>query len=255
MQAKVVGGKTAPPGSHPWQVSLGVSWIADGREAHFCGGTLVDANHIVTAAHCVRGLLPEDFLVVAGTQTLTRANNRYSVASVAWHQAFDRDSFDNDVALVELRDPVPFGKSARAVNLVASIDEESQLVQGKKLRVTGWGATAVGGSSVATLRMIDVPYISRDTCNKSYAYNGDVHENMLCAGDPPTVTGTQILQDACQGDSGGPLIANIASGQPVLVGVTSWGKGCAVPNKYGVYARLSSYLPWIAACRSKAGPC
>lgn len=254
-QAKIINGVAAAPNSHPWQVSLGVAWIADQKQAHFCGGSLVDDKWIMTAAHCVRGLLMEDFLVVAGTTILNQSNTRYGPARVIVHPDYNWSIQDNDVALIELRDPVKFSASIKPIQLVSSIEDEAKLVQGKKLRVTGWGAIEQGGKGVAALQYIDVPYISRKTCNSFNSYNGRITDAMMCAGTIPKIGANTIYQDSCQGDSGGPLVASIGSSKPVLVGVTSWGDGCGQPNKFGVYTRLAIFSSWIEKCRSGSSDC
>jgi secreted trypsin-like serine protease len=83
----------------------------------------------------------------------------------------------------------------------------------------------------------DVPIVPNTTCNEE-AYKGDVKEGMLCAGY------REGGVDACQGDSGGPLMAKVSS-VPTLVGIVSWGRGCALKLKYGVYTRVTTYAGWI----------
>jgi hypothetical protein len=104
--------------------------------------------------------------------------------------------------------------------------------------VSGWGATAEGGSSAAILQKVRVPIVSNTTCNA--AYGGGITANMLCAG---LVEGGK---DSCQGDSGGPLVVPDGSGWR-LAGVVSFGNGCARPNFYGVYTRISSFTTWITS--------
>jgi secreted trypsin-like serine protease len=254
-QAKIINGKAAGPNSHPWQVSLGVSWIADEREAHFCGGSLIDETWVITAAHCVRGLSSDHFVVVAGTTTLSQTNTRYGPARVLIHPKFNPVSYENDVALIELRDRVPISAAAQPIALVQSDSQEAALVQGKTLRITGWGAVQVGGRPVGVLQYIDVPYVSRQTCNSFNSYNGAITNSMLCAGTIPSLAGGQFIQDTCQGDSGGPLVAAYGTRTPVLVGITSWGDGCAQPNKFGVYTRLAVLADWVKTCRLEADGC
>ena len=85
----------------------------------------------------------------------------------------------------------------------------------------------------------DFQKLPTSLCNQPNSYNGEiVEENMLCAGD------MQGIKDSCMGDSGGPLLYYDEDG-PLQVGVTSWGKGCGLPNKPGVYSRVSSAYGWI----------
>lgn len=252
---KITGGKPVLPNSHPWQVSLGVSWVPDQQEAHFCGGSIVNEKWIVTAAHCVRGLLTEDYLIVVGTTVLNNTSARHAGTRIIVHPQYDQGNNDNDIALVELKTPLKLGGIVKSIAVVGTEAEESTLVQGKTLRVTGWGSNGEGQSKMSVLNYIDVPYVSRDSCNEFSAYNKAVTERMLCAGSPPKIKNGKLWLDACQGDSGGPLTASINSAKPVLVGVVSWGKGCGLPNKFGVYSRVSSFSPWLDACMSGKSGC
>ena len=108
--------------------------------------------------------------------------------------------------------------------------------------VSGWGTLASGGSLSDTLQWVKVPPVSDDTCNQPASLNGQIKANMICAG----LSAGGV--DACQGDSGGPLVTKatgVDSGYS-LIGVVSFGEGCALPNKYGVYAEVSFFLSWIA---------
>lgn len=242
---KIVGGKDAPMNSHPWQVSLGVSWIESPDFAHFCGGALINEKWMVTAAHCVRGLLNEDVLVVVGETVLKGGASRREVALIISHPEFNRDTYENDIAVVKLRSNVTFNSSIKSVRLVSTIDNERELIK-KKLRVAGWGAKEFDGNSVAVLQVIDIPYITRKRCNSINSYENRVSGNMLCAGIKPELTPDgRLIQDACKGDSGGPLIGGYATATPIVVGLVSWGDGCAKPNKFGVYTRVSSYSDWV----------
>jgi trypsin len=114
----------------------------------------------------------------------------------------------------------------------------SSIAVGTNVVVTGWGRTSEGGSSSTTLRQVTVQIINQSTCNSAYSAHGGVSSNMICAGVPGGG------RDACQGDSGGPLIT---TNPRSLVGIVSWGVGCARPQFPGVYARVSSVCNWIIA--------
>ena len=107
---------------------------------------------------------------------------------------------------------------------------------------SGWGTLSSGSSALPNiLQKVDVPLVNTADCNSAAAYGGDITDRMVCAG----------LQaggkDSCQGDSGGPLFASEADGSFKLVGVVSWGEGCARPNKYGVYSKVNIMVDWIAS--------
>jgi secreted trypsin-like serine protease len=247
---KIVGGRVAPPGSYPWQVSLGVSWIADPYRAHFCGGSVYSANWIVTAAHCMENTPPKDVIVTAGTHLLgnNTGGSRRNVKRIIIKSNFDSQTMDNDVALIELAEPLELDATIQPIKLVASTDEPTLLRNGTALVVTGWGTTRQNGKPVRDLRYVEVPLVERTTCNRPLGYDAAVSPNMICAG--ASAGGV----DACQGDSGGPLTVG-AEAKPQLAGVVSWGEGCARPNKPGVYTRVANYSSWVAGCVAKPEQC
>jgi secreted trypsin-like serine protease len=247
-QPKIVGGKPAPAGAFPWQVSLGVSWIADSFSAHFCGGSVFSEKWIVTAAHCAVGLTPGKVIVTAGTNRLVDGAVRRNVNRIIVHRNYNAQSMDNDIALMELRDPLPTGLQIKKIELLTP-GEEGGLTDTSVFTVTGWGATTEGGSVVRDLRYLDaLPFVSRTTCNLPQAYDGRITPNMLCAG--VRVGG----MDSCQGDSGGPLSFGTVAA-PKLAGIVSWGDGCARPDKVGIYTRVVNYIDWINSCVAGAQSC
>ena len=110
-----------------------------------------------------------------------------------------------------------------------------------KLFLQGWGTTSSGGSISEDLLKVEVPFVDKETCEQDYT-GYTISDNMLCAGEKG--------KDSCQGDSGGPLVA-YDNGSPVLVGVVSWGIGCAFEGYPGVYAKVSNYLDWIENVMAK----
>lgn len=248
LEPKIVGGKQASKGAYPWQVSIGVSWIADPYRAHFCGGTVYSATWIVTAAHCLDRVKPKDIIVSAGTHKLGQGGSRHNANRVVVKSDYNSNTFDNDIALIELLDPLSLGNEIKSIPLLSATDESNLLKIDTTLIVLGWGATTEGGKAVRDLRFAEVPFVERENCNRPLAYDGRISENMICAGV------TSGGMDSCQGDSGGPLSVNAADG-PKLAGVVSWGDGCARPNRVGVYARVAKYTNWIAACVANPVTC
>lgn len=246
-EAKIVGGKPASAGAFPWQVSLGVSWIADPYSAHFCGGSVYSDRWIITAAHCAEDLTPLQVVITAGTNRLVATATRRNVKRIIVHKDYNATTTDNDVALMELMDPLPLGSEIKSVTLLPLSSEDSLLIEGAHLVVTGWGATQEGGQPVRDLRYLDdLPYVTRATCNRPLAYDGRITENMICAG--------RAGIDSCQGDSGGPLTVETET-VPKLAGIVSWGEGCARPNKFGIYTRVAKYTDWVEACVSGSATC
>lgn len=225
---RIVGGEPTTIKEHRWQVALNV--VQDG-EIFLCGGSLIADRWVLTAAHCFKpSTNPNEVKAKAGATYL--AEGLWSdVDRIVIHEAYDLRTHENDLALIRLRtrpegQVIPVMKPERAISV------------GQPLEVTGWGATSEGGYAAKRLLKASVPYVANSTCNEPAAYNGAVKPGMMCAGYQEGGV------DSCQGDSGGPLVWRTAEGA-VLVGVVSWGGGCARKLKYGIYTRTATYTNWI----------
>ncbi|XP_009980441.1 PREDICTED: transmembrane protease serine 5-like [Tauraco erythrolophus] len=235
--ARVVGGTEVPLGRWPWQVS-----VYHGAQ-HRCGGSVLAREWIVTAAHCVhsyRRLPTSAWLVFAGviTHSLIKQEAGVSVKKIIYHPLYNDNSLDYDIALMKLQVPLNFSDAIRAVCLPPS---HQDLFQGAQCWVSGWGYTRPDQAQVTeTLQEAPVPLIGTKRCNSSCMYAGELTARMLCAGY------LRGKIDACQGDSGGPLVCQDELVWR-LVGIVSWGQGCAEPNHPGVYTNVAQLLPWIYA--------
>lgn len=229
----IVGGSVAGPRDNPFQVALLNKSVSNNFNAQFCGGTLVKGNKVVTAAHCSDMVRAGQVQVLTGTRNLDGTGVRHNVTRIDIHPSWSQSNYDYDVAVWTLSSTV------RGVPF-ASLASRDPAV-GTSMLVTGWGTLSSGGASPTNLRKVNVPMVSRANCNDRNSYNGQITSRMLCAGYDAGG------RDSCQGDSGGPL----ARGN-VLTGIVSWGSGCGVRNKHGVYTRVSerSVRNFI---RSKAG--
>jgi trypsin len=216
---QIVGGTRASIADHPYVVYLST---ADGFQ--FCGGTLVDDNKVVTAAHCTAGKKPADLVVVAGREDKNSGAGVVSPVRTIWvHPEFSDVRSGADVSVLTLTQRVPY----QPLPLPAK-DDADLYRPGQPGLILGWGRVASNGQSSQFLMRASVPVVADKDCTASYP--GYKAESMVCAGVP------QGGVDTCQGDSGGPLVVN---GR--LAGITSWGEGCAAPNKFGVYTRLATY--------------
>lgn len=242
--SKIIGGVPAPPGSYPWQVSMQRS----DNHSHFCGGSVLNDRSIVTAAHCVVKLRPTDVHVVAGTHVQTAASPRARVRQIVIHKQYQAKSWDYDVAVVVLENPLALGTAIQPIRPI--IDAEELVLGETPLFVAGWGVTSEAGQTVSTLREISVPLVPTVDCNDPLSYRGAVTDRMLCAG-----LALGGGKDSCEGDSGGPLATRRSGSEARLVGIVSWGEGCAKPGKPGVYARVSKFNAWITACVASPSTC
>ena len=226
---RIVGGEPTTIKEHPWQVALNVT--LDG-EIFVCGGSLVADRWVLTAAHCFKpSTKPIEVRVKAGATELTEGQWS-SIESIVIHEANNPKTHENDLALIRLSFP-PEGR------IIPIMKVAQTLMVGQPLEVAGWGATAYGGYAAKHLLKAIVPYVANESCNEPTAYNNTIKPTMMCAGYQDGEV------DSCQGDSGGPLVWYTADG-PVLVGVVSWGDGCARKLRYGVYTRVATYTGWIA---------
>jgi len=220
---RIVGGTPAGPTDNPFQVALLNRTQPDNFAAQFCGGTLVRENFVVTAAHCSDFVAANAVQVLTGSRRLDASGVRRDVTRITVHPNWNAATFDHDVAVWELA-------TAATGAPVASLATDDGPV-GADLLATGWGALAEGGTRPVDLRRVLLPLVDRANCNDANSYNGQISDNMLCAGRDAGGT------DTCQGDSGGPLTRG--PNNSVLTGITSWGTGCARPNLFGVYTRVS----------------
>ncbi|XP_071396651.1 trypsin II-P29-like [Centroberyx affinis] len=230
LNPRIVGGQDAPPGSWPWQASIHAFGFG-----HFCGGSLINSQWVLTAAHCFTGD-DNDTVVYLGRQTQEGPNpNEVSrmIERIVCHPDYNSFTEDNDICLLKLKSAVNFTDYISPVCLAAS---NSSFHNGTESWVTGFGRNGTGGFP-ETLQEVNVPIVGNRQCN--CYYDSGITENMICAGLQ------EGGKDSCQGDSGGPIVSK----QDVWIqsGVVSFGIGCAVPGFPGVYARVSRYQGWISS--------
>jgi secreted trypsin-like serine protease len=227
---EIVGGQPAAAGKHRWITALK-------RGGHFCGAALIGDQWVVTAAHCLEGEKPAGLAVWVGGRDLRRPEEGKTakVQQIFVHPNYNDDTLKNDIALIKLAKPI----GAIPPVLQATAQTTNQLASpGKVATVSGWGALSENGSSPKLLHQVRLPIVSHAECNSPAAYDGEVFNNQICAGL------RQGGKDACYGDSGGPLWVS-KNGKDHLIGIVSWGEGCALPRKYGVYTRVAAYKQWI----------
>ena len=184
---------------------------------------------MITAAHCVQSLLAIAYKIRSGTRFIEHGGTIHSIKCIISHENYNDQGVLNDIALIKVSPH--FKLTRRTRRAIKLINSGEKLSPGTLAKVSGWGAIKENGFSSKILQKVEVPIMSMTECK---SYLGPLPKGQICAGYE------EGGRDSCQGDSGGPLtIKNL------LVGIVSWGEGCARPRKPGVYAEIAYYRNWI----------
>ncbi|XP_052864357.1 trypsin-7-like [Anopheles cruzii] len=222
----IVGGFRALIDDFPYQA--GVYYAGTLK----CGGTLIGPQWILTAGHCVPpDKTPLFTKVIVGTAEPERAQP-LDVVKVYRPPLPPGSGKAIDVALLKLPKPLFFTANVQCIDMMTSA-EPAVLEAGKPGTISGYGyhREAEYFDNDRALRAATVTLMSDEECRRDYA---NASELTFCAGFPGG------LVDSCQGDSGGPIVV-----EHVLAGVTSWGLGCARPNKPGIYIKVTAFRDWL----------
>jgi trypsin len=277
----VVGGAAAPISHFPFQVALYDPELGRPATGFFCGGVIVDATHVITAAHCLTGTghsparLSREVAVLAGSTSLDRPDPgsvNDPAVSVSMDPHYNPMTNDYDIGIVTLARALWTGATAPSTSGAGAIaplpiDRAAAESYGEPngtpsviATVSGWGdiSPAPGAASYPmTLRAVRVPLVSEESCQEAYAsIELSITPRMICAGS------SRPRADSCFGDSGGPLVVDRDNpahppGDYVLVGLVDFGDGCALPGFAGVYTRIADpaiahYLATDIGSRAKA---
>ncbi|KAI5646904.1 trypsin domain-containing protein [Phthorimaea operculella] len=231
--SRILGGVETAVNEFPWIVRLTYF------NKFYCGGILINDRYVLTAAHCVKGLMWFMIKVTLGEHDRCnethRPETRFVVDIVAHN--FTYSNFVDDIALLRLNERVNITDTVKPVCLPHS-DDNSYV--GVKAIAAGWGSIDETKNHSCQLLEVELPILSNEECRSTKYESAMIAENMLCAGYPK-----EGKKDTCQGDSGGPLSAERGDKRYELLGIVSWGIGCGRPGYPGVYTRVTKYLYWI----------
>ncbi|SPP85382.1 blast:Scavenger receptor cysteine-rich domain-containing group B protein [Drosophila guanche] len=236
---RVIKGKTARRGRHPWQATIRTRGRG-GISSHWCGAVVISKRHLLTAAHCLYGNAKDAYFVRVGDHYANIAeSSEVDTFIEKWytHEKFrDGTHMNNDIAVVVLKRPLKFSDYVQPICLP---DKNAVLQANRNCTISGWGSIKSGVSTPAqVLRSAELPILPDATCKQSKVYGSAMSEGMFCAGSMDESV------DACEGDSGGPLVCSDDDGE-TLYGLISWGQHCGYMNRPGVYVRVNHYIDWI----------
>lgn len=236
--ATIVGGTDASPESALYFVMI-LTYNQGKKKWEFngCGGTLVSDRHVLTAGHCAFGSDPNNDAAYVGAYQPFDSNIGHpyffsKIASYTIHPDFQDGPNKSDVAIATLQSPIDLNvfKNMRVGSADIAVHD------GDMVTVLGFGRKQFSDTTqTRTLQQVQMPFISQSACREFY---GGVLDDMVCTGY------REGGKDACSGDSGGPMLI-VANGVLSQIGIVSWGDGCAIAGKPGVYASVQLYYSWI----------
>lgn len=231
---RIVGGVRTNVKAFPWQVSI------NRLGQHFCGGSVIADNLILTAAHCfqdagtgsVNRKTLGQTMVTSGTSNLRLPVKRTHIARLlkpTGSGAYNHKNQKNDIVVLKTADKL----AGRKIRLA----RPGETFVGKRTYVSGFGLTSESGKKSDQMLYTWGTVLPDEACTRVYGSTYD-RKTMLCAGD------LKGGKDSCQGDSGGPLIVREPQGA-IQIGIVSFGVGCARKGIPGVYTRVTTQMPFI----------
>lgn len=231
-EGRIVGGSPTTIQKSPWMVAIFY------YKSSLCGGSIISLSRILSAAHCTYGFVTKYFRIRVGSTKFNKGGRLVRVSKIVNHQSYSKSKLENDISILFLASNLRQSPNIGVIDLGNAI-----LADGTEVQATGWGKTCDDDDSKcgpsSTLRAVNLRIIENSRCSEMYKREEEdqlfkIKNSMMCAGYPSGG------KDTCTGDSGGPMTFN-----NTLVGVVSFGIGCARPKAPGVYTRVAFYRKWI----------
>ncbi|XP_065368311.1 trypsin beta [Calliphora vicina] len=227
-KGRIVGGVETSIERHPYQVSVR---LLSFKLLHICGGSIYAPRVVITAAHCIKGRYASHIWIMAGKSSIIDQEPAHKVTKLIYNPGYNKKAHLNDVGLIILSEELVYSSAIQPISLALH-----KPTVGSTATVTGWGKDNEDAEFLENnLQAVELQIVDPDYCNMQYSAKSlTITEEMVCAGVE------DFSKDSCQGDSGGPLTID---GE--LVGIVSWGIGCAREGFPGVYASIPYHTQWI----------
>ncbi|XP_069703485.1 trypsin alpha-like [Periplaneta americana] len=225
--SRIVGGSETTIEEYPYQLSIQLQ--TKSGVMHKCGASIIGEKWAISAAHCVDEISVRLLSLRAGSTYASKGGSLHKLKKVYMNN-YDPDNYENDICLLEVEPPFEYSKSVQAIPMESSPEADGTIGV-----ATGWGRVKEDGKGSDVLKQVSLPILKYDTCSKIYKeieYDFFLHDGQMCTLDDG--------EGACQDDSGGPFVVD-----GNLVGVVSWGLGCAHKEHPGVLSNVSYFRGWV----------
>ncbi|XP_045489545.1 chymotrypsin-2-like [Pieris rapae] len=228
---RILGGRNAPEGFAKYQVSIRKK--PGKNEWHHCGGSILNEEWVLTAAHCTYGIKMSELSIMVGTNKLQSGGTRYKIKKMISHEKYAKKDLRNDIALIQIDGKIAMTDNVKAIKL-----KKEAVSVGTKCTLTGWGYTNNYKTVPNDLQYLEFTTISNKECNDKLKKFAAIDEKQICVKRPEG-------KGACNGDSGGPLVVADDNKEFVQIGVVSWGINPCGKQYPDVFASVSGYYDWI----------